>query len=476
MSKLRSSIASQGRNHFNRQALSAKNRYDLAVRKAKNDKSTLDKDSAAVSEKEQDILDNESRLRIANAQLDKKEDELTQVEAALQQLKDEIQTLQGELGSLNELRDRNKEELERMQVQLNLDRSAEANDQASLQSAKQQYLDTMRALLESWPAGLEQDRQKIFRLIQQSQDLLSKLNDDSDAQDLHQNSMKLFEDYFRYFENQKQSVDDETDDETDDEMNGESMVPSSPRTAPFSAPSSPQRALPEGWTSAEDPASGQTYYISPEGVSQWENPVTNNTCTGTDCPAQPAQNQSGVYKDSVTNQDYLYDTESGSSIWLSAIDVNNLTLNQLKIFAEYEGVQPSGDLSKKETWIDALEAAGDEDEDEAKEWDDLVNGLDSTQLKALVSARKKGIYARQLQDDSGKIIDGRRKPDTIREAIRKRGPTQLPALRDAIGTPAQLYEPTAAFDVKLWKNRGFQKLMTGTKTSGTYYTRVYGKM
>ena len=46
----------------------------------------------------------------------------------------------------------------------------------------------MRALLESWPrAGT--DRQKIFRLIQQSQDLLSKLNDDMDAQDLHQNSM-----------------------------------------------------------------------------------------------------------------------------------------------------------------------------------------------------------------------------------------------------------------------------------------------
>lgn len=34
----------------------------------------------------------------------------------------------------------------------------------------------------------------------------------------------------------------------------------------------PGAALPPGWTSAEDPASGRTYYISPTGASQWEKP------------------------------------------------------------------------------------------------------------------------------------------------------------------------------------------------------------
>lgn len=30
--------------------------------------------------------------------------------------------------------------------------------------------------------------------------------------------------------------------------------------------------LPEGWSSSVDPETGNTYYVSPEGASQWENP------------------------------------------------------------------------------------------------------------------------------------------------------------------------------------------------------------
>ena len=36
-----------------------------------------------------------------------------------------------------------------------------------------------------------------------------------------------------------------------------------------SVPPPPQVGLPAGWTAAADPASGQTYYISPKGEATW---------------------------------------------------------------------------------------------------------------------------------------------------------------------------------------------------------------